>query len=233
MKNWREFFKKKKITVIGLGLLGRGLGDAIFLAEHGAELIVTDLRDEKTLAPSLAKLERYKDIRYTFGGHKLEDFRKRDFILKAAGVPLDSPYIAEARKNKIPIKMDASLFAKLMPKGIILVGVTGTRGKSTTTALIYEILKERFKIYDLRFKNRKKPKDSTTRRYLRRLPFSRLFLTTTSSITRETASGILRIKRQFLGIRKKEMCSLLESRLSLRGPTLHREICPPIGKREG
>src|SRR3989338_3886621 len=158
MKNWREFFKKKKITVIGLGLLGRGLGDAIFLAEHGAELIVTDLRDEKTLAPSLAKLERYKDIRYTFGGHKLEDFRKRDFILKAAGVPLDSPYIAEARKNKIPIKMDASLFAKLMPKGIILVGVTGTRGKSTTTALIYEILKERFKIYDLRFKNRKKPK---------------------------------------------------------------------------
>src|SRR3990167_5038530 len=139
MKNWREFFKKKKITVIGLGLLGRGLCDSIFLVEHGAELIFTDLRDEKTLAPSLAKLERYKDIRYTFGGHKLEDFRKKDFILKAAGVPLDSPYIMEAKKNDIPIEMDASLFAKLSSAKII--GITGTRGKSTTTHLIFNILK--------------------------------------------------------------------------------------------
>src|SRR3989338_9492994 len=133
MKNWREFFKKKKITVIGLGLLGRGLGDAIFLAEHGAELIVTDIRDEKILAPSISKLQNVKTskpIQFVLGKHRLEDFRDRDFIVKAAGVALDSPYIAEARKNKIPIEMDASLFAKLMPKGIILVGVTGTRGKS-------------------------------------------------------------------------------------------------------
>ena len=140
MGNWKQFFKGKRVTVMGLGLLGRGVGDAIFLAEHGAELIVTDLRAEKTLAPSLAKLKRYKNIRYTLGEHKLEDFRSKDFILKAAGVPLDSAYVAEARKHDIPIEMDASLFAKLMPKGVTLVGVTGTRGKSTTTALIYEIL---------------------------------------------------------------------------------------------
>src|SRR3989338_5505762 len=135
---------------MGLGLLGRGLCDAIFLAENGAELTITDLRDEKTLAPSLAKLKKFKNIHYTLGKHKLEDFRNRpqasgdargpDFILKAAGVPLDSLYIAEAQKHSIPIEMDASLFAKLMPKGVTLVGVTGTRGKSTVTALIYEIL---------------------------------------------------------------------------------------------
>ncbi len=125
---------------MGLGLLGRGLGDAIFLAECGAELTITDLRDEKTLAPSLKKLKKYKNIRYTLGGHKMEDFRNRDFILKAAGVPLDSPFITEARKRGIAIEMDASLFAKLMPNEVTIVGVTGTRGKSTTTALIYEIL---------------------------------------------------------------------------------------------
>lgn len=142
MKNWKELFNGKKVTLMGLGLLGRGVGDALFLAKCGAKLTVTDLRDEKTLAPSLAKLKKYKDIQYTLGGHAFADFRDRDFILKAAGVPLDSPYIAEARKNGIPVEMDASLFAKLMPKGVTLVGVTGTRGKSTTTALIYEILSQ-------------------------------------------------------------------------------------------
>ncbi|MEK7208507.1 MAG: UDP-N-acetylmuramoyl-L-alanine--D-glutamate ligase [Patescibacteria group bacterium] len=141
MKHWKDFFKGKRVTLMGLGLLGRGLGDAIFLAEHGAELIVTDLRDEKTLAPSLEKIQRYKNIRYTLGKHKLEDFRNRDFILKAAGVAFDSPYIAEAEKHGIPVEMDASLFAKLMPKGVTLVGVTGTRGKSTTAELLYSILK--------------------------------------------------------------------------------------------
>src|SRR3989338_3477838 len=140
MLEHQKYFNGKKVTLMGLGLLGRGLGDAIFLAQNGAQLIVTDIRDEKMLASSLAKLKRYKDIRYTLGGHTFEDFRNRDFILKAAGVPLDSPYIAEAKKNGIPIEMDASLFAKLMPKGVTLVGVTGTRGKSTVTALIYEIL---------------------------------------------------------------------------------------------
>src|SRR3989344_5513999 len=140
MSNWKEFFKGKRVTLMGLGLLGRGAGDAVFLAEHGAELIVTDIRDAEILASSLAKLKKYKNIQYVLGEHRLEDFRNRDFILKAAGIPLDSPFIAEAEKNRIPIEMDASLFAKLMPEGVTLVGVTGTRGKSTTTALIFDIL---------------------------------------------------------------------------------------------
>ena len=75
------------------------------------------------------------------GEHRLEDFKNRDMIIKSAGVSLDSIYIAEARKNKIPIEMDVSLFAKLAGE-VMIVGVTGTRGKSMTTALIYEILKQ-------------------------------------------------------------------------------------------
>lgn len=128
---------------MGLGLLGRGINDAKFLAEMGAELIVTDLKSEVALAPSLRqpkKLKAKSSITFRLGEHCLEDFRDRDFILKAAGVPLNSPFIAEARKNGIPIKMDASWFAELAPPGITLVGITGTRGKSTTTQMIYEIL---------------------------------------------------------------------------------------------
>jgi len=141
MKNWQNFFKGKKVTQMGLGLLGRGVGDVAFLAKYGADLLVTDLKSEKELALSLKKLKKYSQIKFVLGGHKLKNFRNKDFILKAAGVPLNSLYIAEALRNKIPIEMDASLFFKLMPKGVTFIGVTGTRGKTTTAYLIYEILK--------------------------------------------------------------------------------------------
>ena len=125
---------------MGLGLLGRGLGDVKFLAECDADLIVTDLKTPEQLESSLNELKDFKNIKFTLGEHKLEDFRDRDFILKAAGVPLDSVYIIEARKNNIPIEMSSSLFAKLV-EGVKIVGITGTRGKSTVTHLIYEIIK--------------------------------------------------------------------------------------------
>lgn len=137
----KDYFKGKKITVIGLGLLGRSVGDVEFLAKSGANLIVTDLKNDKELKVSLDRLRKFKNIKYVLGKHRLEDFKGRDMILKSAGVPLDSPYIKKAKKNKIPVEMSASLFAKLSEAEII--GVTGTRGKTTVTHMIYEILKSR------------------------------------------------------------------------------------------
>lgn len=139
MNDYKEFFKRKKIILMGLGLLGRGVGDAIFLAECGAELTITDLKTKEQLKESLKKLSEYKNIKYVLGEHRLEDFRNCDFVLKAAGVPFDSIYIQEARRNNIPIEMSASLFAKI--SGIPMIAVTGTRGKSTVTHLIAHILK--------------------------------------------------------------------------------------------
>ncbi len=124
--------------MLGLGLLGRGVNVAKFLSELGAELTITDLKTAEVLAPSIKQLAKFKNIRYVLGGHKLEDFKKCDIVIKSAGVPLDSLYIKEAKKNKIPVEMDASLFAKFTPATI--VGVTGTRGKSTVTHLIEHIL---------------------------------------------------------------------------------------------
>ena len=140
MNEWRTYFKGKKITMLGLGVLGRGVNVAKFLAERGAILTITDLKSKKELSSSLSSLKRYKNIRYVLGGHKLEDFRKCDMVIKAAGVPLDSPYIAEARKRGISVEMDASLFMKFSPATHI--GVTGTRGKTTTAHLIAAILKQ-------------------------------------------------------------------------------------------
>lgn len=129
---------------MGLGLLGRGIGVVKFLAENGADLTVTDLKTKEQLAASLKKLSSLKSINWRLGEHKLESFRGRDMIIKAAGVPLDSPFIAEAKKNKIPVEMDASLFAKLAPAGVKIIGVTGTRGKSMVTHLVYSILLENY-----------------------------------------------------------------------------------------
>ena len=139
MNNYKQYFKGKKITCMGLGLLGRGAGDALFLLECGAELTITDLKTAEQLKDSVAKFKKYPKVKFVLGEHKLEDFKDRDMILKSAGVPLDSIYIAEARKNNIPVEMSASLFAKL--SGVPVIGVTGTRGKSTTTYMIEHILK--------------------------------------------------------------------------------------------
>ena len=139
MAGWKGHFQGKKITVMGLGLLGRAVGDVEFLAQNGADMIVTDLKGDDALRVSLNMLKPYPNVTYRLGGHAMEDFKNRDFILKAAGIPFDSPYIAEAEKNGIPVKMSASWFAEL--SNIPVVGVTGTRGKSTTTAMLHDIMK--------------------------------------------------------------------------------------------
>jgi len=136
--DFASYFKGKKITVMGLGLLGRGVGDATFLAECGADLIVTDLKSAEQLKDSLAKLEKFSNIKFTLGEHKEADFEGRDMILVSAGVPLDSVYLDKARAEGARLVQSAALFAELSK--VPMIGITGTRGKSTTTAMIAHII---------------------------------------------------------------------------------------------
>ncbi len=140
MQDYRAYFRGKKITVLGLGLLGRGIGDVAFLAECGAELIVTDLKSKEVLSESVSKLGAFPSIRYVLGEHCMEDFEDCDMVLVAAGVPLDSPYVAHAREWGVRITQSAALFVEL--SGIPIIGITGTRGKSTVTHMIHHALTE-------------------------------------------------------------------------------------------
>lgn len=141
---FEDYFKNKKVTVMGLGLLGRGIGDTEFLARYGANLTVTDKKSKDDLHASLAALSSH-NINFVLGEHRLDDFENQDFILKAAGVPYDSEFVLHAQNKKVPVYMSAALISKIIMEQLPLVtiiGITGTRGKSTTTNLIAHILKE-------------------------------------------------------------------------------------------
>lgn len=139
MQKWKEFFCGKKVTVFGLGLHGGGVGTVRFLASCGAKLTVTDIKNETQLAPSLKRLEDYKGIRYVLGQHRIEDFERADMIVKSPAIPWNNQYILHAQKKGIPVEMDSGLFFRFCKRPII--GVTGTKGKTTTSIIIYEILR--------------------------------------------------------------------------------------------
>src|SRR3989338_9106487 len=141
MKDYGALFKDKKITVLGLGLLGRGVGDVEFLAKCGAEVLVTDKKSESELAESVNKLKLFPSVTSKLGGHDKKDFTNCDMVIKAAGVPLNSPEIATARNAGIQVAMSTALFAKYaMEAGAKIVGVTGTRGKSTISHMLHYLL---------------------------------------------------------------------------------------------
>ena len=125
---------------MGLGLHGGGVSTAKFFADQGAEVTVTDLKIDDDLAPSLTALKNYK-LRYVLGRHDESDFKTADLIIKNPGVPEDSEYLLIAKKHKIPIDTAMGVFLQLCPSHD-LIGVTGTKGKSTTASLIYEIIKK-------------------------------------------------------------------------------------------
>ncbi len=150
--DYQKYFKDKKVTVMGIGLLGRNVGDIKFLAENGADIIATDIKSERELKKSLRRLKKFKNINYTLDRHLIADFKNRDFILKGNGVPLKNKYIETAENNTTPVHMSLALALDIMRKeGIhpIVVGVTGTKGKSTTTAMIELMLEKSNKTYHI------------------------------------------------------------------------------------
>jgi len=134
--------KNKRITVMGIGLHGGGVGVIKFLAEQGAKVLATDLRTKEDLAPSLEKLAPLSGVEYVLGEHRLADFTETELVIKNPGVPADSKYLAAARAKNIPVESDIGIFLDLCPAPII--GITGTKGKSTTASLLAHILSQHY-----------------------------------------------------------------------------------------
>lgn len=132
-----EDIRGLSVTIMGLGLNGGGLAAAVFFCEHGAKVTVTDLKTAEMLAPSVAALEKYRNIRFVLGEHRIEDFSSADAVIKNPGVKLQgNPYLAAARC----IETDLSIFLRLTKAPVI--AVTGTKGKSSTVSAIHYGLKQ-------------------------------------------------------------------------------------------
>jgi UDP-N-acetylmuramoylalanine--D-glutamate ligase len=128
----------RRVLVMGLGLLGGGVASARYAVSQGAaEVVVTDLRSPEMLAPSIAKLDGLP-IRYVLGRHDEADFRGADVIVRNPNVRRNSPYLAIAREAGKRVEMEIAWFFRACPGKI--AGVTGTRGKSTTTLLLHHLL---------------------------------------------------------------------------------------------
>jgi UDP-N-acetylmuramoylalanine--D-glutamate ligase len=128
----------QKVLVMGLGLLAGGVAAARYaVAQGAAQVTVTDLRSAEMLAPSIAKLDGLP-IRYVLGRHNEADFLAADVIVRNPNVRRDSPYLALARDAGKRIEMEIAWFMRACPGPI--AGITGTRGKTTTTILLHHIL---------------------------------------------------------------------------------------------
>ncbi|HXR37469.1 MAG TPA: UDP-N-acetylmuramoyl-L-alanine--D-glutamate ligase [Terracidiphilus sp.] len=129
--------KGKKVLVVGLGK--SGLAAALFLRRRGAQVTVSDVRSAEALAKDIPALLD-EGIMVETGGHGLLTFRRQDLIVVSPGVPLNTPELAQVRSFGLPVIGELELAARFL-KGRT-VAITGSNGKTTTTALVGEILQK-------------------------------------------------------------------------------------------
>jgi UDP-N-acetylmuramoylalanine--D-glutamate ligase len=129
--------KGKKVLVVGLGK--SGLAAALFLRRRGARVTVSDIRSAEALAKEIPALIE-AGIMVETGGHGLLTFRRQDLIVVSPGVPLDTPELAQVKSFGLPVIGELELAARFI-KGKMLA-ITGSNGKTTTTALVGEILQK-------------------------------------------------------------------------------------------
>ena len=131
-------FRDLRVTVMGLGSFGGGLGAVRFLVQSGARVTVTDLRSAAELHSSIAALADTPPHTWHLGGHTPDDFEQTDLVVASPAVPAESPWLQRARAAGVPITSEIELFWERQ-RGRV-VAVTGSNGKSTTTTLLHRLL---------------------------------------------------------------------------------------------
>ncbi|MCC7387606.1 MAG: UDP-N-acetylmuramoyl-L-alanine--D-glutamate ligase [Phycisphaerales bacterium] len=136
----------KRVTVMGLGRFGGGLGVTRWLAAQGARVLVTDLEPAAKLHESLAKLDdlvKAGRVTLALGGHTREQFTGCDLLVANPAVPRpwENAYLRASSEARVPVTTEIGLLIERLPDRRRVIGITGSAGKSTTTAMIAHVLR--------------------------------------------------------------------------------------------
>ena len=126
--------KNKRVLVVGLGKSGKSA--ALFLRDRGARVTVSDVRSAEALAGEIPALLD-AGVMVETGGHGLLTFRRQDLIVVSPGVPFDTQELKQVRAFGLPIIGELELASRFLQGQI--VAITGSNGKTTTTALLGKI----------------------------------------------------------------------------------------------
>ncbi len=133
IQNWKD----KRVTVMGLGRFGGGVGVTRWLAQNGAKVLATDNAAPGKLQPALEQIADV-GVELCLGEHREGDFRETDLVVVSPAVPESNEYLQAARNAGVGITTEINLFAERCAARCI--GVTGSVGKSTITAMIGRVL---------------------------------------------------------------------------------------------
>lgn len=132
-----DYLRDKKVAVLGLSV--EGLATAKFLLDKGIPLTLLDKKELVELGEEALRIAGYRGVKTKLGKGYLGGLGDFEVIFRTPGFPLWEPHLQAARKSGVVVTSQTKLFFDLCPCPII--GVTGTKGKGTTAALIYEMLK--------------------------------------------------------------------------------------------
>src|SRR6185295_17272156 len=135
----------KRVTVMGLGRFGGGAGVTRWLVSQGARVLVTDLEktaELKTPLDGLRGLIDKGEVTLRLSEHNVSDFTTCDLVVVNPAVPRpwENRFVRAAQAAKIPVTTEICLLAERLPDRSRVIGVTGSAGKSTTSAMIHHVL---------------------------------------------------------------------------------------------
>lgn len=136
-------FENQKILI--LGFARSGYEAAKFLIQRGNEVVLNDSKKEELQNQEKVKELRELGVTFIFGDHP-DDLLDSSFdcLIKNPGVPIHHKYVLKARELGVEVINEVEMAFRLFPQSVTLIAVTGTNGKTTTTSLTYEIVREAF-----------------------------------------------------------------------------------------